>query len=80
MSGNKQLALVTSAYGLLIKSASALQSPLLLAVRLYWGWQFAQSGWGKLHHLSNLTGFFTSLNLPAPGLTARPASGTPRRP
>jgi len=22
-----------------------LQSPFLLAVRLYWGWQFAQSGW-----------------------------------
>jgi hypothetical protein len=30
---------------------SYLQSPFLLAVRLYWGRQFAQSGWGKLHHL-----------------------------
>ena len=20
-------------------------------VRLYWGWQLIQSGWGKLHHL-----------------------------
>jgi putative oxidoreductase len=46
------------------------QSPLLLAIRLYWGWQFAQSGWGKLHHLDRVTDFFTTLNLPQPHLTA----------
>ena len=49
---------------------SSLQSPLLLAIRLYWGWQFAQDGWGKLTHLGRVTEFFASLNLPAPGLTA----------
>jgi putative oxidoreductase len=47
-----------------------LQSPFLLAVRLYWGWQLAQSGWGKLHHLDKVTEFFTSLNLPMPAQTA----------
>jgi putative oxidoreductase len=47
-----------------------LQSPFLLFVRFYWGWQLIQSGWGKLHHLSNVTVFFTSLNLPFPGQTA----------
>jgi putative oxidoreductase len=47
-----------------------LQSPLLLAIRLYWGWQFAQDGWGKLTHLARVAGFFASLNLPAPGATA----------
>jgi len=47
-----------------------LQSPLLLAIRLYWGWQFAQDGWGKLTHLARVTNFFASLNLPAPGATA----------
>lgn len=47
-----------------------LQSPLLLAVRLYWGWQFAQDGWGKLTHLDKVTEFFTTLNLPAPHMTA----------
>jgi putative oxidoreductase len=52
-----------------------LQSPLLLAVRLYWGWQLVQSGWGKLHHLDKVTDFFTSLNLPAPALTAHFVSG-----
>lgn len=47
-----------------------LQSPLLLAIRLYWGWQLAQDGWGKLHHLDKVTDYFTSLNLPAPHFTA----------
>ena len=47
-----------------------LRSPFLLAVRLYWGWQLIQSGWGKLHNLEKVTGFFTSLNLPMPGQMA----------
>lgn len=46
--------------------ASYLQSPFLLVVRLYWGWQFAQSGWGRLHHLDQATAFFASLNIPFP--------------
>jgi putative oxidoreductase len=49
--------------------SAALQSPFLLLVRLYWGWQFAQSGWGRLHHLDNATQFFSSLGLPAPAAT-----------
>ena len=47
-----------------------LESPLLLTIRLYWGWQFAQDGWGKLTHLDRVAHFFASLNLPAPGATA----------
>jgi putative oxidoreductase len=50
--------------------ASHLQSPFLLAVRLYWGWQFAQTGWGKLHNLEKITGFFASLNIPFPSINA----------
>ena len=57
-------------YRLLIRIGDSLQSPFLLAVRLYWGWQFVQDGWGKLHNLEKVTEFFTSLGLPAPGLTA----------
>ena len=52
------------------KVASWLQSPLLFLVRLYWGWQFMQTGWGKLQHLHRVTGFFHSLGIPLPGLTA----------
>jgi putative oxidoreductase len=49
---------------------SYLQSPFLLLVRLYWGWQLIESGWGKLHNLSKVTEFFTSLGLPVPAQTA----------
>jgi len=49
--------------------SAALQSPFLLLVRLYWGWQFSQSGWGRLHHLDTATGFFATLHVPAPGPT-----------
>jgi putative oxidoreductase len=49
---------------------SLLQSPFLLLVRLYWGWQLIESGWGKLHHLDKVTEFFTSLNLPMPAQMA----------
>jgi putative oxidoreductase len=47
-----------------------LQTPFLLAVRLYWGWQLIESGWGKLHNLPKVTEFFASLNLPMPGQMA----------
>ena len=49
---------------------SYLRSPFLLLLRLYWGWQLAQSGWGKLHHLSNVGEYFASLNLPMPAQMA----------
>jgi putative oxidoreductase len=49
---------------------SYAQTPFLLFVRLYWGWQLVESGWGKLHHLEKVTEFFTSLGLPMPGPTA----------
>jgi putative oxidoreductase len=57
-------------YDRLFDLVSYLQSPFLLFVRLYWGWQLAESGWGKLHHLSNVTEFFTSLGLPLPAQMA----------
>jgi putative oxidoreductase len=49
---------------------SYAQTPFLLFVRLYWGWQLVESGWGKLHNLEKVTEFFTSLGLPMPGTTA----------
>jgi putative oxidoreductase len=52
------------------KALSWLQSPLLLAIRLYWGWQFAQDGYGKLTHLEKVTQYFATLNLPMPAQTA----------
>ena len=61
---------LSDAYYRFLRGSSALQSPFLLLVRLYWGWQFAATGWGKLHHLGHVTQFFSSLGLPAPGPTA----------
>jgi putative oxidoreductase len=53
-----------------VSGVSNLQSALLLFVRVYWGVQMAQTGWGKLHNLSHVTEFFSSLGLPFPGFTA----------
>ena len=60
----------TKAYNGFGSILNRLQSPLLLAIRLYWGYQFMQDGWGKLTHLDKVTEFFTTLNLPAPHMTA----------
>lgn len=57
-------------YGWAVNAASLLQSPFLLVVRLYWGWQLVESGWGKLHNLPKVTDFFNSLNLPMPAQMA----------
>jgi putative oxidoreductase len=57
-------------YRRIAAALSSLQSVTLLGVRLYWGFQFAQTGWGKLHNLVKITGFFASLNIPFPGVTA----------
>ncbi len=61
---------VTKGYSLLTQAGDLLQSPFLLAVRLYWGWQFIQTGLGKLHRLQGVTEFFTSLNIPFPHFNA----------
>jgi len=57
-------------YCLLIRASSSLASPFLLVVRLYWGWQFMQTGWGKLNDIGKVIGFFTDLGIPAPVLNA----------
>jgi putative oxidoreductase len=51
-------------------AARSLQAPFLLAIRLYWGWQFFQTGWGKLQNIPHVTEFFQSLHIPLPGANA----------
>jgi putative oxidoreductase len=67
--------LIERYYRLLIRAGSSLQSPFLLAVRLYWGWQFMQTGWGKLTDIGKVIGFFTDLGIRAPALNAYFVSG-----
>jgi len=54
----------------LVNLLNYLQSPFLLFVRLYWGWQFCQTGWGKLQDISKPIGFFTDLGIPFPVFNA----------
>ena len=61
---------VEQLYSLLIRASSSLESPFLLAVRLYWGWQFIQTGWGHLTHLDKVIAYFGDLGIPFPALNA----------
>lgn len=61
---------IDRAYALLLRAANSIQSPFLLAIRLYWGWQFLETGWGKLSDIPKVVDYFTSLGIPAPALNA----------
>lgn len=67
---------IRSALDKLDHAASYLQSPLLLVIRLFWGWSFVQTGLGKLNHLEKSTAFFHSLNIPMPRANAIAAGCT----
>jgi putative oxidoreductase len=67
---NKIIETTQKVYSLFEKAISYLQSPLLLAVRLYWGWQFFQTGLGKLMNIDKVVGFFTTLGIPFPAFNA----------
>ena len=43
---------------------------LLLFFRVCWGWQFFETGKGKLGHLGDITRYFDGLGIPVPGLNA----------
>jgi putative oxidoreductase len=54
------------AYKLLVTGASLLQSPFLLALRLYFFWQLFLTGKGKLSNIGKVSEFFASLAIPCP--------------
>jgi putative oxidoreductase len=58
------------AYQKLVGACGLLQHLFLLAVRLYWGWQFYQTGSGKLNDISGPTKFFADLGIPLPEVSA----------
>src|SRR5690349_19781674 len=66
--------LVAAVAGFVERIGSAFRwlSPTL--ARLTVGLVFFQSGWGKLHDLDKVTGFFTDLGIPHPWFQARLAS------
>jgi putative oxidoreductase len=62
-------------YSRFSKATSYLQSPLLLVVRLYWGWQFVVSGWAKMHNGPRFTAYLASINIPFPAASAHFVAG-----
>ncbi len=62
-------------YGGVSTKLNSLQPSFLLGVRLYWGWQFAQTGWGKMHNIARITKFFAILGIPFPAFNAHFVSG-----
>src|SRR6201988_1907009 len=67
---NKPTNLLRRGYELLIASGSALQSPFLLVLRLYFFWQLFLTGKGKLANIGKVSEFFASLGIPLPTLNA----------
>src|SRR5437660_595124 len=53
-----------------VKIANLLQSPLLLAIRLYWGWRFSREGWTKLSDIPQTIQNFTGMGVPHPVFNA----------
>jgi putative oxidoreductase len=67
---------ISKIHALLVRIGLFLQAPVLLVIRLFWGWQFIQTGKGKLQNLDKVTNFFASLHIPAPHINAIMAAST----
>jgi putative oxidoreductase len=64
------MTILSKLHALLATIGEFLRSPLLLVIRLYWGWQFFVDGRGKLQNLEKVASYFASLNIPMPKLNA----------
>lgn len=63
-------------YALWVSLVSKLQSPFLLIIRLYWGWQFFGTGKAKLHDIDKFAGYFANWGIPMPKLNVILAGST----
>ncbi|MEP6955954.1 MAG: DoxX family protein [Chthoniobacterales bacterium] len=70
------IALVEKLYRILIVVAQSLRSPVLLLIRLFWGWQFFIAGKGKLMDLDKTSAYFETLGIPLPHAQAILAAST----
>lgn len=68
--------ILQATYRFLIATGNALRHLLLFAVRVYFGLQLVQTGWGKLMNLDKTAAFFTDLHIPMPKLNAILAGST----
>lgn len=63
-------------YRLELQILELAQPVFLLAIRLYWGWQFFVAGKGKLMTIEKTAEFFDGLGIPIPLISAYVASST----
>lgn len=61
---------LTKFYQGLIAVGDFLQPFFLLAIRLFWGWQFFKTGIGKFADIGQVASYFETLRIPAPELNA----------
>lgn len=70
------MSFLKKSYQTLISFSSSLQSLFLLAVRLFWGFLFFQTGSGKLKQLTPIAKYLDSLDIPFPEISAYLLAGT----
>jgi putative oxidoreductase len=61
---------IVTLYGRVLRLLQKINWAGPLLVRLTLGLVFLRTGWGKLHSLDDVTQFFESLHIPAPGIQA----------
>src|SRR5882724_4818204 len=66
---------IDALYGKFLKIANSLQSPVLLLIRLDWGYQFWESGWAHFNNMPDFINMFERLHIPAPSLNAHFIAG-----
>jgi putative oxidoreductase len=60
---------IDNLYALFLRVAKSLQSPFLLFVRVFWGWQFIVAGRAKLADIPTFADRFAGWGVPAPHFT-----------
>ena len=70
------MSILTKLHSLLARTGALLQSPLLLVIRLYWGWQFFITGKAKLMNVDNFAAHFHDWGIPFPKLSVILAGST----
>jgi putative oxidoreductase len=60
------MSIINRLYSWLVLVGNHLQSPLLLFMRIVWGGQLIQAGWGKLMNIDKPIGYFRDLGIPFP--------------
>ena len=70
------MTLISKINGLLATVGGFLRCPLLLVIRLYWGWQFMLTGKAKLTNVDGFAAHFRDWGIPYPRINVMMAGST----